>query len=339
MKYRLFPAFSERKEGNAVPIYLRITFEQSDAERRYWTETPKKWNALPVEEIPLTEAKEFIKRYQNFYRQFELGARRKTAEWNYTLDQGSIIDVMLPDAQTMRNYVPMLLLRARVALAEGRFADASHWLETGFAFSQQVGSGPFLINSLVGIACANQFADCLFDYVALPEAPNLYWPLTAMPRPLIDLRHAMEMEQSVMEMQFPDLATVEQAHSPEQWDAALKRVRAEIRRLVASDNEAEANRFKPIAGAGIADPASGSPDLARARKHLMDARKLSAAQSPPCHQRRFCCSTWWTYHQFRDDAFKARSATPMPAAFADAEARRRAPTRKPNSCLTPLLPL
>src|SRR5262249_5294600 len=148
--------------------------------------------------------------------------------------------------------------------------------ETGFAFSQHVGGGPFLINSLVGIACANQFADCLLDLVALPEAPNLYWPLTAMPRPLIDLRDAMELEQAVLEMQFPDLANVEQTRSPEQWDAALKRVRSEVRRLVASDNEAQANRFKPIAGAGIDDPASRSPDLARARKHLMDSRKLAA---------------------------------------------------------------
>ena len=63
-----------------MPIYLRLNFEQNDAARREWRETPEKWNALPIDEIPLAEAKAFITRYKNFYRQFELGARRKKAD-------------------------------------------------------------------------------------------------------------------------------------------------------------------------------------------------------------------------------------------------------------------
>src|SRR5437879_3366922 len=82
--YRLFPTATERKDGNAVPIYLRLNFEQSDASRREWRETPAKWNAMPVDKMPLAEAREFINKYRNFYRQFELGARRKSADWNYT---------------------------------------------------------------------------------------------------------------------------------------------------------------------------------------------------------------------------------------------------------------
>jgi len=38
---RLLPLNSELKEGNAVPIYLRLVHEQNDATRKYWTETPK----------------------------------------------------------------------------------------------------------------------------------------------------------------------------------------------------------------------------------------------------------------------------------------------------------
>jgi hypothetical protein len=43
------------KEGNAVPIYLRLNHEQSDASRKYWSETPKPWNELPVDKVPLDE--------------------------------------------------------------------------------------------------------------------------------------------------------------------------------------------------------------------------------------------------------------------------------------------
>ena len=51
--------------------------------------------------------------------------------------------------------------QGEVEIAEHRYADALRTLETGFSFSQQVSETPFLISSLVGIACASQFADCL----------------------------------------------------------------------------------------------------------------------------------------------------------------------------------
>src|SRR5262245_9738655 len=59
LKYRLLPPSSELREGNAVPIYLRPIHEQSDASRKHWTETPQKWNELPLDQVPLGEAKEF----------------------------------------------------------------------------------------------------------------------------------------------------------------------------------------------------------------------------------------------------------------------------------------
>ena len=133
LKYRLLPLNSELKEGNAVPIYLRLVHEQNDATRKYWTETPKPWNGMPVDKIPLDEARRFLQDHRRLLRQFDLGARRRTAEWNYTLDEGNFIGILMPDTQQMRNYAPMLILQARVAIAEGDFARAAHHLETGFA--------------------------------------------------------------------------------------------------------------------------------------------------------------------------------------------------------------
>ena len=325
--YRLFPVATERKDGNAVPIYLRLNFEQTDAARKDWRETPSKWNALPVEQIPLAEAKAFLGLYQNFYRQFELGARRKTADWNYTVDQGSVIDILLPDAQSMRGYTPMMVLKARVELAEGKFTAAAHSLETGFAFSQHVGNGPFLINRLVGLACANQFTDAALDFVAVPDAPNLYWPLSALPRPLIDLRDSFELEQAVLELQIPELADLGRPRSPEQWDAVLKKVRLETQRLTMDEVKNNNQRFKPIPGTAPDDLASKSPDLARARTYIMDHRKLSAANvsaMPPAQVLLLYMVD--TYHNFRDDAFKA-TYLPFLASrrvSADAEARLKA---------------
>src|SRR5581483_6677320 len=97
LKYRLFPSNAERKEGNAVPIYLRVAHERSDAWKKVIREKPSEWNKLPLDKLPLDEVKKFLGNYRYNLRQFELGARRKTAEWNYTLDAGDPIGLLLPD--------------------------------------------------------------------------------------------------------------------------------------------------------------------------------------------------------------------------------------------------
>src|SRR5689334_15747342 len=47
LKYRLLPVATGLKEGNAVPIYLRLAHEQRDETRKQVAETPQKWNELP----------------------------------------------------------------------------------------------------------------------------------------------------------------------------------------------------------------------------------------------------------------------------------------------------
>jgi hypothetical protein len=194
LRYRLLPPSWELKEGNAVPIYLRLVYEQSDESRQYYWQTPVPWNEMPVDRIPLDQAHKFLERARPMLRQFELGARRRTAEWNYTLDQGNPIEVLLPDVQWMRRWVPMLILQARVALAERNFPLAAHHLETAFAFGRHVADGPSLVNKLVGISLAMQFTGTVADFIERPEAPNLYWALAVLPRPLIDLRPSLDWE-------------------------------------------------------------------------------------------------------------------------------------------------
>jgi hypothetical protein len=307
LKYRLWPAASERKDGNAAPIYERFAHERSDARKKELREKPEEWNKLPLDRLPLAEVKQFLDEHRLKYdlRQLELAARRKTADWNYTLDLGDPIHLLLPDVHDMRLHAPILVLQARVAIAEGRYADAVRTLETGFSFSQQVSEGPFLISGLVGIAMANMFADCALEMTERPGAPNLYWALAVLPRPIVELRHANEMEQVVPEMQFPDLDDLARKRSPEQWNAALFRVRNEIERL--SKIEIEQQRVKPPrAGTTAADAAEKSPDLDVARKYLTDVAGVPAGQveAMPAAQ---VLLLWLShaYHEVRDDVFKA----------------------------------
>jgi hypothetical protein len=310
LKYRLYPGMMERKPGNAVPLYLRFAHERNDARKKELIEKPAEWNKLSLDKLPLAEAKAFLDSFAYNLRQLELGARRKTADWEYTLDAGDPIGLLLPDAQEMRMQAPLLVLRARVEIAEGRFADAIRTLETGFSFSEQISNGPFLITSLVGIACATQFADCLLDLVERADAPNLYWALAVLPRPVIDLRNGYEFEQVLAELQFPDLADFKRARAAEDWDVTLARVRREMERVLHFE------KIKLRDGSKSTDSAAKSPDLPAARKYLIEVVGLSKASveaMPPAQVLLLHISHF--HHEIRDSVFKV-TYLPFPEGWA-----------------------
>jgi hypothetical protein len=337
LKYRLFPLASELKEGNAVPIYLRLVHEQNDASRKRWYERPSELNKLPIDRLPIQEARDFLGGYRRFFQQFDLGAKRTKAEWNYTLDQGSVIDILLPDAQVMRSYAPLLVLRARVEIADKNWMAAANAVETGLTFSRQVSEAPFLINRLVAIAIAWQFREPLLDWVSRPGAPNLYWSLTALPRPLIDLRKSLEFEQRVLEFQFPDLADLDRPRTPEQWDALLKKVRTDFERILQFEPKKE-----PIPpGTSANDPAAKSPDLPTAKKYLIERLHKPADEvkaMPPAQVLLLYLVAIHT--EITQDEFKAAYLPyPQAAPLLDATERRyRTPTTEAMRYARLLLP-
>jgi hypothetical protein len=308
LKFRLLPLSTELKEGNAVPIYLRLIYEQNDASRDYFWNTPVPWNAMPVDKLPLDEVRKYQQKIGPMLRQFELGARRRSADWNYTFDQGNPIEMLLPDAQSMRKWAPVLVLQARADLAEGNFTKAAHDMETGFAFSRHLAEGPTLINGLVGIAIASQFASVVGDFIERPDAPNLFWSLAALPHPFIDVRKEMEWEYGMLQMVFPELADLDRERTAEQWNGVLRRTRLEFRRMLAADTESGKGQIPEWypKGCGPDDPASKSPDLPEARKFVARVKGLSAAKVealPPAQV--LLNYIEGTYHEVRDDWYRA----------------------------------
>jgi hypothetical protein len=210
----------------------------------------------------------------------------------------------------MRMHAPLLVLKARVEIAEHRYGEAIRTLETGFSFSRQVSEAPFLISGLVGIACASLVADELPELIEQAGAPNLYWALAVIPRPLVDLRYANEIEQRILEMEFPDLAELDRPRGAADWDAVLRRVREMLERV----RKLEKNVKPPKPGTTTKDPASKSPDLPEARRYLIEVVGMSADAvnaMPPAQVLLLHFAHY--YHEIRDDLFKV-SYLPFPQA-------------------------
>jgi hypothetical protein len=307
LSFRLLPPDSALREGNAVPIYLRLEHEQSDARITQREDIPKAWNALPISELPLREIRDFLRNERYFTRQLELGARRRVAEWNYTLEEPNPIGLLLPDVQSMRNYGPIVVLQARAALAEKDYAAAGHHLQTGFAFSRHVGEGPTLIHGMIAMRIASQCADTVGDFIEQADSPNLYWALTALPRPLIDLTPGLAFEYQAAEKQFPILTDLEHERSAEQWAIELKNFRQQLRDLDTERKKLQHPEWFPQ-GSAPDDPPANSPDLGEARKFVAGMKHLPADQvnsMPPAQVLLLYIAG--TFREDRDDWHKAVS--------------------------------
>jgi hypothetical protein len=119
-----------------------------------------------------------------------------------------------------------LAIRIRIEIREGRFAAAIESLQTGYAMGRHMADAPFLINSLVGISICQMMNDRVLELSQAKGAPNLYWSLTALPRPLIDMRRSMEFEAASALIVFPELLsaeTVSGAESAAQFQKIIDR--------------------------------------------------------------------------------------------------------------------
>jgi hypothetical protein len=63
-----------------------------------------------------------------------------------------------------------------------------------------------------------RFVRQVFDFVQQPKSPNLYWALTTLPQPLIEIRDALDVERMGIELSFPELNGIESAkRTPDEW--------------------------------------------------------------------------------------------------------------------------
>ncbi|HZY86328.1 MAG TPA: hypothetical protein VFE78_15960 [Gemmataceae bacterium] len=206
LRYRLLPELIGQTPGNAaedykkaVPLLNQVSAED-DAELQAWEK-------LPLEQLPCADVRRWLDDHKAGLDLIEQGARREYCDWGLTERlRKSGIGAVLPEIQPMRVAARLLALRARVEMAEGHFDQAAHTLRTGLALARHVGDSETLISFLVGNAVANVMANQIDLFVQQPKAPNLYWPLTDLPRPFIDVRKGMEGERVSIHGTFPGIA-------------------------------------------------------------------------------------------------------------------------------------
>jgi hypothetical protein len=91
-----------------------------------------------------------------------------------------------------------------------------------------------IVQGLVGIAVGELMCREIGQFVQQKDSPNLYWALTGLPKPFVDIEKAIEIEKKVILDLLPNDLKREQ--TAEQKEASFDRLRSISKRLDNSVN-------------------------------------------------------------------------------------------------------
>lgn len=230
LKYALSPGYLEQKPGNAAPFYYRALLRYKPIKRTrgsVFNDTNQKWMDGPLDELPLEELREELRAFGmldhegSVYQELRTAAYRDSCDWDLRLREKTGLDAvffLIPEIHDMRHLARLLALKARLEIAEQRYDDALETLLVGHEMARDTSQPPTLIADLVGIACVSILQQPVRELIAAADSPNLYWALTALPDPIIEMQSAITHEKALPPLVFPLIRNAESVnHSPGEW--------------------------------------------------------------------------------------------------------------------------
>ena len=216
LKYRLIPPESEMKPGNAVPILLRLPWDQ----RLWMTQifpTLHEWGTRPLNAPEWAQSQGVLP--ESFYIEMRRAAFRREASWEYPLGEVSTpYRIFLPDVQELSNWLGKgLSARIRYHISRGEFDKAREGIKVGIANSRHIAHTTFDINQLVAIAIHRIMLERVNELISQPNSPNLYWALSVLPDSLLHLVRAADFESDIFALTFPAVRHFDRPREANEW--------------------------------------------------------------------------------------------------------------------------
>jgi hypothetical protein len=191
LKHLLLPEVREMSPGNPVQWYIRCFQEQ----RNFFfgkeaTSDRARFRSMPLSELPVKDLRNYG---GHALQQADWGARLDCPDWAILqrVQEGDT-SLRMPELEPLRILGWALQVRFRGAVAERRFDDATRVAKTMFALARHLGMCPAGAANRLGMYVADLALDSLEEMIQQPGSPNLYWALTDLPCPLVDLRKGLQ---------------------------------------------------------------------------------------------------------------------------------------------------
>jgi hypothetical protein len=282
-KYRFQPRDIDLKPGNAAPFYYRALMIASNTTKtltdKYgdvfyeWCQPATATDSTSLGNLPLEKVREAVELSTGgpIGQQLDFATTRRRCDWEIGLDETrgpDLISIPLGEFQESRQLSRMLNLRARLAIAERRYADAIDSMRTNYRLATDFASAPFIVSGLIGIAEASLTNGTVTELIAAPGSPNLYWALAELPQPLVNLRPAARFEMEFGLRMFPFIHDAETTdRSPDEWNRLFTLA---VRNL---SSLGDSNTIFPVAndvGAGLGATALALAGYPLAKERLIE---------------------------------------------------------------------
>ena len=235
-QHLLMPDDFELRSGNAAIHYLKaMAFLEQNGPResvREWERkaieqkeddenavpNPHDWLDMPISELPLDDVRKFLGYLDFQVPLIERATRLRSFEFDrYIREESDPVLYLLPEIQVIRDLARKQSLRCRLAIAESNSLQTLKVLKEQYALANHLGDDEFLVSTLVGCAISNiATADALLA-VQLEETPNLYWAISAMPKPMISMKRARSYERQFMFEQVKVFREFDEEKRPEAY--------------------------------------------------------------------------------------------------------------------------
>jgi hypothetical protein len=272
LRYRLLPELRDVQPGNPIVGYLKCFMEQE----RFFLDRETVAERERLAKLPLAELRTAA--LQDYggaaLRRADYAARLETPDWQALIPlRNEGVYMLLPDVQRMRALAAPLAVRFRGQVAVRRYEDATRTAQTMFALSRHLGEHPTLIGDLVGIAIAGVAIGPLEEMIDQSGCPNLYWALTDLPTPLVDLRKGMDGDRVMIAHEFSCLD-----ESAPMDTRKLEQAFNQLQRLLAINPEGPGKR--PGVRAWVGERVKDEAGVGAARERLvvagLDAEQVRA---------------------------------------------------------------
>lgn len=225
LQFALLPGPEETAAGNAALRYLAATdalpvFKPDDG----LLISAARSDASLADLAKATDVQQLVHQCTPALRMLREGSRLDGMDMGINVRQG--INWTLPSLSKFNQIANILTIAIRLDIQKHDWAAACDKLQTGYALARHQGEEPTLIEALVGVAIGAQMNRCLEDWVAEPGSPNLYWPLTNLPAPLVNERRSIAFEVAMPYFQFPELEKMKHGQfSPDLWQGIFDHLR------------------------------------------------------------------------------------------------------------------
>lgn len=238
-QYQFWPKESELKPGSGQLYYFRAL-----------TLLQQKNGALATlrqisnrEDQATQDAREFVKSMELVIEAISTMAYLEDLSWDHRsrdIEGPRLYYFKLEDVQLARDLARLLMIKARIHLADRDFKRTSECVLIGNRLAYLMGQGESVIQRLVGSALQAMMRLIVEEMIQTPGCPNLYWAIATVPQPLITIRRSVELELDAVHRAFPALrqaatAGWSDAEAEQRWIEMMQ----QLHELSGSNSDAE----------------------------------------------------------------------------------------------------